>query len=90
MIMEKDEEENNPYPYPLRDLRAAERNYCIQVGHELYVLDNTMVFSADTIKDVEQAALSEILDMLKNGTEDEKNDARFYIANFHVHAIRIH
>lgn len=89
MVKEK-KGEKNPYPYPIADLNIAEQSFCVQVGVDFYIMDGVMVFPPEIINDVRDAIVKELRDMLENGTEEEKNDARYAFASFYVVPLRVH
>lgn len=82
--------ENNPYPYDLKDLREAEQDFVIQLGTDFYVANGIMFFPSDMVQEVYDIILAELREAIKEGTEEEKQDALWAISRFHVHPLRIH
>jgi len=88
--MAKKKDPKNPYPYDLKDLREAEKDFVIQLGTDFYVANGVMFFPDDMVKEVYDIILSELREAIKEGTEEEKSDAMWAISRFHIHPLRIH
>lgn len=89
MLKEK-KGEKNPYPFSITDLNIAEEGFVIQVGHNLYTMDDIMVFPPEIINQVREAVVKELRDMLKTGTDEEKEDALYAFSRFYIHPLRVH
>lgn len=90
--MSEKKTEKSPYrQYTVQEVIEAEAgNYVIQVGGDLFSYNGKMAFSKDRAEMYYENVLAGLNDMKKNGSDEEKEDARKTLLLLRIYPLRFH
>lgn len=90
--MSKKEERSPYHPFTVEEVMAAEAGqYYIQIGVEIFSSENgKMAFSKPRAEELFETVMAGLLDMKKNGNEEEQEEAIKALLHFRIYPLRIH